>query len=149
MLEIAVGFFVLIGFLAFVFLAIKVSGLSLQYDKGEQYKIYANFTNISGLSPRAKVTIAGVTIGRVQTIEIDKLTYKAKVLMLVDHDINFLPIDTIASIQTAGVLGEKYISLSLGGEEDMLKDGDSITDTQSALVLEELVGKFLSGAASK
>lgn len=147
-LEIAVGFFVVVGMVAFLFLAIEVSGVSMKYDNEEQYKLYADFTNASGLSPRAKVTIAGVTVGRVQSIEIDKVSYKAKVEMLIDHGVDFIPVDTIASIQTAGVLGEKYISLSLGVDEEMLGDGGNISDTQSSLVLEELIGKFMSGAMS-
>ncbi len=148
-LEVAVGFFVVVGIAAFLFLAIQVSGVSMKYDSKAQYKIYADFSNASGLSPRAKVTIAGVTVGRVHTISIDKNSYKARVEMLIDHDINYIAIDTIAAIQTAGVLGEKYISLTLGVEEEVLSDGGSISDTQSSLVLEELIGKFLSSSMSK
>jgi phospholipid/cholesterol/gamma-HCH transport system substrate-binding protein len=148
-LEVAVGFFVVVGMAAFLFLAVEVSGVSMKYNEAEQYKLYADFANASGLSPRAKVTIAGVTVGRVQTVMIDKINHKAKVEMLINHDIDFIPIDTIASIQTAGVLGEKYISLSLGVEEEMLVDDGNISDTQSSLVLEELIGKFMSSAMAK
>lgn len=147
MLEIAVGFFVLCGLAAFMFLAIKVSGVNMQYDQGDQYSLFADFTNASGLSARAKVTIAGVTVGRVKAIHIDRDTFKARVEMAIDENVDYIPIDTIASVQTAGVLGEKYIALSLGVEEDVLKDGQSISDTQSALVLEELIGKFIGSMA--
>ena len=148
-IEICVGMFVLAGFAALVFLAVQVSGVNLEYDKGEQYKIYAEFGNVSGLSAKAKVMIAGVLVGRVKDIQINKANKKAKVMILMNKDVDYLPIDTIASIQTAGILGEKYIALSLGGEEDVLKEGDKITDTQSSLILEELIGKFLSSTMSK
>jgi len=148
-LEIAVGFFVIAGVSAFLFLAIQVSGVNVKYDNAKQYKIYADFANASGLSAKAKVTLAGVTVGRVHSIGIDKTNFKAKVEMLIDQDVDYIPIDSIAAIQTAGVLGEKYIALSLGADEEVLVDGGSISDTQSSLVLEELIGKFLSGAMSK
>lgn len=148
-IEIAVGFFVIAGVLAFLFLAIEVSGVNVKYDNQTQYKISADFSNASGLSPKAKVTLAGVIVGRVQSIGIDKNNFQAKVEMLIDQDVNYIPIDSIAAIQTAGILGEKYVALSLGADEEVLKDGDNISDTQSSLVLEELIGKFLSGAMSK
>jgi phospholipid/cholesterol/gamma-HCH transport system substrate-binding protein len=143
-LELSVGFFVLLGCAAMLFLAVQVSGVNVKYDAAEQYQITAQFNNVSGLSERAKVTIAGVTVGRVRSITIDDMVYKANVVISLDKKVNYLPIDTIASIQTAGILGEKFISLSLGSDEELLKEGDVITDTQSSLIIEELIGKFLS-----
>jgi phospholipid/cholesterol/gamma-HCH transport system substrate-binding protein len=148
-IEISVGAFMLAGILALAFLAIQVSGLTLRDNNRDTYKLYAHFNNASGLAARAKVTVAGVVIGRVTAIALDPQDTRAKVEMSIDKKVNFLTTDSIAAIQTAGILGEKYISLSIGGEPDMLKDGDEIADTQSALVLEDLIGKFLTSVGSK
>ena len=93
--------------------------------------------------------MAGVTVGKVVSIDFDTQTYSAKVVMEVQRRVDNLPTDTTASILTAGLLGEKYISLSIGGEEDVLVDGDVIYDTQSSLVLEELIGKFLMNTVNQ
>jgi phospholipid/cholesterol/gamma-HCH transport system substrate-binding protein len=149
--EISVGIFMLAGILALAFLALKVSGINIHDSNGNNntYKIYANFTNASGLTERAKITIAGVTIGRVNSIRLDPIDYRAKVEMAVYKDVNFLTLDSIASIQTAGILGEKYIAISVGGDAEMLAEGGIIVDTQSALVLEDLIGKMLTGMNGK
>ncbi len=146
-LELSVGAFLIAGILALVFLALRVSGLSLQGNE-ETYQVYAKFENIGGLSPRAKVTMAGVTIGRVTKIYLDREDFVGVVEMAINNDVNNLSSDTSASILTAGVLGEKYIGLSVGAELDNLKDGSEIYSTQSAMVLEDLIAKFLVGKVS-
>ena len=148
-IEISVGAFMLAGILALGFLAIQVSGLSIHDSNRDTYKLNAHFSNASGLTVRAKIQIAGVVVGRVTAITLDPKDTRAKVEMAIQKDINFLTADSIASIQTAGILGEKYISISVGGDPEVLKDGDEITDTQSALVLEDLIGKVLTSIGSK
>ena len=147
-LEIGVGLFLLAGLLALLLLALRVSGLSAT-SSGDTYKLYANFDNIAGLTTRAKVTMAGVTIGKVIAIDLDRDSYTGRVTMEVEKRVDNLPLDSTASILTAGLLGEKYIGISVGGEEDLLKDGSTIHDTQSALVLEDLIGKFLMNSVNK
>lgn len=147
-LELVVGLFILIGIMAVLVLALRVSGLTMS-TSGDSYKVYAHFDNVAGLTPRAKVTMAGVTIGQVTGIEFDKNRYTGKVEIAINGDINTLPSDSTASILTAGLLGEKYVGISVGGEEAMLAEGDEIYDTQSALVLEELIGRFLLNTVSK
>lgn len=144
-IEISVGGFVIAAALSLLLLAFKVSGLNLNGDDESSYTVYAHFNNIGGLKPRAKVTMAGVTIGRVAAIEIDPKWYDAKVTLIIDNSMqNKLTADTTAMILTSGLLGENYIGLVVGAEEDMLADGGEIRDTQPALVLEDLIGKFLS-----
>jgi phospholipid/cholesterol/gamma-HCH transport system substrate-binding protein len=140
-LEISVGAFVIAGILALVVLAFNVSGLSFT-DKNQSYVLYARFENLSGLSERAKVSLSGVTIGRVISIELDTENYVAVVKMAIDKNVP-LTTDTSASILTAGLLGEKYIGLSVGADEETLMNFDAIEDTQSSIVLEELIGQFL------
>ncbi len=147
-LEIGVGLFLLAGLLALLLLALRVSGLTLS-SSDNSYKVYAHFNNIAGLTVRAKVTMAGVTIGKVTAIDLDRDSYTGRVTMELDGDVDNLPIDSTASILTAGLLGEKYIGISVGGEEDLLVDGSTIYDTQSSLVLEELIGKFLLNSVNK
>lgn len=147
--EISVGAFMLVGILALAFLAIQVSGLSINDNGRETYRISARFSNVSGLTPRAKVTVAGVVIGRVTSIALDPNDSMAVVDMAIDKKVDYLTVDSIASIQTAGLLGEKYISISVGGDPDVLGDGDEIEDTQSSLVLEDLIGKFLTSMGNK
>lgn len=143
-MELTVGSFLLAGLLAFAFLAVKVSGLSPGLERGDTYHLYARFNNASGLNNRARVTIAGVPVGRVTAIGIDPLDVRARVEMEIDSSVDYITEDSIAAIQTAGILGEKYIAISVGGAFDILDDGDEIRDTQSAIVLEELIGRFLS-----
>ena len=147
-LEIGVGLFLLAGILALLLLALRVSGLSAS-PSSDTYKVYPYFDNIAGLTVRAKVTMAGVTIGKVTAIDLDRDSYTGRVTLQLDKSVDNLPTDSTASILTAGLLGEKYIGISVGGEEDVLKDGSTIHDTQSALVLEDLIGKFLLNSVGK
>ena len=140
--EIGVGLFIMAGFLALLLLALRVSGLTVSSAE-QSYKVYAYFDNIAGLTVRAKVTMAGVIIGKVTAIDLDHDSYTGRVTMEINDRVNNLPEDSTASVLTAGLLGEKYIGISIGGEEDTLKDEGVIHDTQSALVLEDLIGKFL------
>lgn len=146
-IEIAVGAFMLAGILAAVFLAVRVSGINGGTDTGD-YTVYARFQDVSGLRVRAKVSIAGVTVGRVTGVTIDEDTQEAIVEMAVREDVDYLTADTAARILTEGVLGTRYIGLSVGFEEDLLGDGDVIVETQGALVLEDLIGAFISRAGS-
>ncbi len=141
-LEISVGAFMVAGFAALIFLALKVSGLTLEAAE-ESYEVSARFENIGGLTVRAKVTMAGVVIGRVSNIYLDKEDFVGVVEMEIYNQFDNLSIDSTASILTAGVLGEKYIGIVVGAEDEYLTDGDEIEDTQSALVLEDLISKFL------
>ena len=147
-MEIGVGLFLLAGILALLLLALRVSGLSPTAST-DTYKLYANFDNIAGLTVRAQVTMAGVTIGKVTAIDLDRDNYMARVTLQLEKAVDNLPTDSTASILTAGLLGEKYIGLSVGGEDTLLKDGGTIHDTQSSLVLEDLIGKFLLNTVSK
>ncbi|GGK07913.1 outer membrane lipid asymmetry maintenance protein MlaD [Pseudomonas matsuisoli] len=141
-LEIGVGLFLLAGVLAALLLALRVSGLT-PGSQGDTYKVYAHFDNLAGLSVRARVTMAGVTIGKVTAIDLDRDTFTGRVTMELDSDVDNLPIDSTASILTAGLLGEKYVGISVGGDEELLAENGTIRDTQSSLVLEDLIGKFL------
>ena len=147
-LETGVGLFLLAGILALLLLALRVSGLSASATN-DSYKLSANFDNIAGLTVRAKVTMAGVTIGKVTAIDLDHDTFTGRVTMDLDKRVNNLPSDSTASILTAGLLGEKYIGISVGGDDKVLKEGDVIHDTQSSLVLEDLIGKFLLNSVGK
>lgn len=147
-LEVGVGLFLLAGLLALLLLALRVSGLTVG-SNDDTYKVYANFDNIAGLTVRSKVTMAGVTIGKVTAIDLDRDSYTGRVTLVLDDDVNNLPADSTASILTSGLLGEKYIGISVGGEEELLRDGSTIHDTQSSLVLEDLIGKFLLNSVNK
>ncbi|QEA40212.1 outer membrane lipid asymmetry maintenance protein MlaD [Pistricoccus aurantiacus] len=149
MIEFGVGLFMLAGILGILFLGLQVSGLSLG-KVDENFTLKANFSNIGGLKPRARVTLAGVTIGRVTSIELDEEWFDATVTMALDSSLEGdLPEDSTAAILTAGLLGEQYIGISVGGAPNMLKDNDTIRDTQSALVLEELIQQFVSEMVEK
>ncbi len=141
-LEVAVGFFMLAGLASLIVLALNVSGLTFSSAK-QSYTIYASFENIGGLTARSKVTVAGVAVGRVVGITLDKDDFAGIVEMEVEAEYNQFTTDTTAAILTAGLLGEKYIGLISGADDEYLVDGDMIVDTQSALVLEELIGQFL------
>ncbi|MGY4533833.1 phospholipid/cholesterol/gamma-HCH transport system substrate-binding protein [Pseudomonas sp. TE3786] len=147
-LEIGVGLFLLAGLLALLLLALRVSGLTVGAGQ-DTYKLYANFDNLAGLTVRAKVTMAGVGIGKVTAIDLDRDTFTGRVTMELERRVDNLPVDSTASILTAGLLGEKYIGISVGGDEALLKDGGTIHDTQSSLVLEDLIGKFLINSVNK
>ena len=145
--ELSVGACVLLGALCLAFLALEVSGLTQTGDSGS-YRLSARFDNVAGLTTRAKVSAAGVTVGRVVGIHYDDTTAGAIVDMEISQDFAQFSEDTSASILTAGLLGEKYIGLSTGGDPSNLKEGDVIYDTQSTIVLEELIGKFLLNMSS-
>ncbi|GAB6388083.1 outer membrane lipid asymmetry maintenance protein MlaD [Stutzerimonas marianensis] len=146
-LEIGVGLFLLAGILALLLLSLRVSGLNA--GGADSYKLYAYFDNIAGLTVRSKVTMAGVTIGKVSAIDLDRETYTGRVTLEIQEDVDILPADSTASILTAGLLGEKYVGISVGGDEETLADGDTIRDTQSSLVLEDLIGKFLLNSVNR
>ena len=145
-MEILVGAFMAAGFVALFFLAMKVSNLSTAAD-GDGYLLTARFENIGSLKVRSPVTMAGVRIGRVDSIGFDQDTYQAVVRLRIDQDYDRIPSDTFANIFTAGLLGEQYIGLDPGASEDYLRGGDRIEFTQSALVLERMIGQFLFSKA--
>lgn len=147
-LEIGVGAFLLAGAVALLLLALNVSGLNPADSKGS-YTVYARFENIGGLTERSKVTMSGVLIGQVTNISLDPEALQALVEMEISNDVDYVSIDSSASILTAGLLGEKYIGVVVGAEEEFLQDGDFFEDTQSALVLEDLIGKFLFNEVSE
>lgn len=147
-IEITVGAFMAAGLLALFFLAMQVSNLStLSGDDG--YEIMARFDNVGGLKVRAPVTMAGVRVGRVKEIGFDKETFEAVVTLKIDAQYDAIPDDTFAKIYTAGLLGEQYISLDPGGSEQYLEGGSQMSLTQSALVLEDLIGQFLFSKAEE
>mgnify|MGYP006072029503 FL=1 len=141
-LELSVGLMMVAGLAALVALALQVSGGNVSRND-DSYALSALFENAAGLGPKAKVTLAGVTVGEVVAIGIDPNTLMAKVHMQIHGQVNYLSIDSSASILTAGLLGEKYVGLTVGAEDDLLVAGDVIKYTQSSLVLEELIGQFL------
>ncbi|PIE37608.1 MAG: outer membrane lipid asymmetry maintenance protein MlaD [Gammaproteobacteria bacterium] len=140
--EIAVGFFVLLFLAAMLLLAMKVSNLT-SFSGTSGYTVTARFENVGGLRVRAPVSASGVRVGQVSAIEYDPESYEAKVTMTIDNQFDAFPLDTTASIYTAGLLGEQYIGLEPGAEEDVIVDGDEFSYTQEALVLERLIGQVL------
>ena len=140
-IDLWVGIFVTIGIGAIVFLALKVGNLTT-LDAKPSYRLVANFDNIGGLKLRAPVKAAGVIVGRVESVKLDPKTYEAVVTLKIDNGYQFSK-DTIAAILTSGLLGEVYIGLDAGGDSVMLADGATIAKTQSAVVLEKLIGQFL------
>ncbi len=146
--EVLVGALFVMATLALIFLALNVSNFS-GMQSGKSYNITAQFNNIGGLSTKAKVTMSGVTIGRVTNISYDKQAFQAIVTMAIDPQYDYLPEDSQASIYTAGLLGEQYISLEPGAEDASLVEGSSIDLTQSAIVLEEIIGKVLVSLTTK
>lgn len=147
-IEILVGFFVAIGFLAMFFLSMEVSNLS-GASRDESYDITASFENVGSLKVRAPVAMAGVTIGRVTGIVFDSASFEAVVTMSIEAQYDQLPSDSNASILTAGLLGEQYVGLEAGGEEEVLAAGSELEMTQSALVLEQIIGQFLFSSDSE
>ena len=146
-IETLVGFFVLLGLLALVFLAFRAANLG-SFDGGSTYTVTAKFQNIGGLKPRAPVRSAGVKVGNVVSIGLDPTTYEGVVTMKIQHNFKF-PKDTAAKILTSGLLGDQYIGLEPGPAEEMVADGGRFTQTQSAVVLENLIGQFLASSAEK
>jgi phospholipid/cholesterol/gamma-HCH transport system substrate-binding protein len=146
-LDIWVGFFVALGCAAILFLALRVAS-SNTLGVGEGYVVEARFGNIGGLKVRAPVKSAGVVVGRVADIRFDSASYEAVVSMSIDQRFRF-PRDTAAQILTSGLLGEQYVGLSAGGDTAELKNGDTLKLTQSAVVLENLIGQFLYSKAAE
>jgi phospholipid/cholesterol/gamma-HCH transport system substrate-binding protein len=144
-LEIGTGLFVLLGFAALLFLTTQLpaSGLKLGGAKAG-YHVTAAFDNVGDLKVGSPVTISGVRVGEVSGIRFDSRDYKAVVTMRIDSQYNQIPDDSFANIQTQGLLGGKYIAFSPGGSDTFLKDGSRIEQTQSAIVLESLINKFLA-----
>lgn len=147
-IEILVGLFMAIGLAALFMLAMKVSNLNI-YNNEAGYEITANFENVSGLKVKSAVTMAGVRIGRVSDITFDAERFEAIVKIRIENKYNTLPKDTTASIYTAGLLGEKYVGLEAGGDEENLKDQDKLKLTQSSLVLEKLISRFVDSFIDK
>jgi len=147
-IEILVGLFVAAAIAAFFMLAVNVSNMST-YNGGDSYEISARFDNIGGLKVRSPVAAGGVRIGRVTDIQYNNDTYEAVVIMTINAQYDKFPIDTAASVFTSGLLGEQFIGFEPGAEEDYLKNGDVIDLTQSALVLEQIIGQFLYSKADE
>ena len=147
-LEMMVGIFVAAGIVALFFMALQVSNLGNISDE-EGYNVKARFDNIGGIKVKAPVTMAGVKVGRVTNIEFDKETFEAIVTLNIEKKYDQIPDDTFAKIFTAGLLGEQYIGLDAGGSDIYLEEGGSLQLTQSALVLEEVIGQFLFSKAQE
>jgi phospholipid/cholesterol/gamma-HCH transport system substrate-binding protein len=147
-IEIWVGIFAIAGMAALFMLAMKVSNIAT-FTGESGYRLTARFDNIGGLKVRSPVSMAGVRVGRVAEISFDNHTYEAVVTMLIEPRFDTLPKDTSAAILTSGVLGENYVGLEAGARQTFLQDGDEIRITQSALVLENLIGQFLVNQAQQ
>lgn len=146
-LDIWVGFFVIIGALALMFLAFKAGNMSsISFEK--TYSVTTYFDNIGGLKPRAPIKSAGVVVGRVGKISFDDTEFRAQVILELEERYKF-PKDSSAKILTAGLLGEQFISLEPGGDEKNLQNGDQITMTQSAMILESLISQFIYNKATE
>ncbi|BAU58539.1 outer membrane lipid asymmetry maintenance protein MlaD [Halorhodospira halochloris] len=143
LVEIWVGLFVVVALAAMLFLSLQVSGL-VEIRKSPGYQVSATFDNVAGLRERAQVQMAGVKIGRVETIRLDPQTHQARVVLNIDQRYDSIPADSRAAIYTSGLLGEQYIGIDPGWEDETLQPGDQFTETQSAVVLERLIGQFIS-----
>ncbi|MGH8338557.1 MAG: outer membrane lipid asymmetry maintenance protein MlaD, partial [Gammaproteobacteria bacterium] len=141
-IEISTGLFIILGFSALFFLATQTTNIGSYGDTGG-YNVTASFTNVGGLKVRAPVTMAGVAVGSVTAISLDPQTFNAVVTLRISGKYNKIPDDSSASILTSGLLGEQYVGLTLGGSETFLKNGSKIQFTQSAIILENLIGQFL------
>ena len=144
--DVWVGLFVLLGLAALVFLALKSANL-LSFQWAMTYQVSAPFDNIGGLKPKAPVKSSGVVVGHVEAIRFDDKSYQARVILRMDQRYAF-PKDSTLKILTSGLLGEQYIGIEAGAEADNLVDGDTISQTQSAVVLENLISKFLYSKAT-
>ncbi len=139
-IETIVGIFLILGLVALAYLSVQLGGVSLFGT--DQYKVTARFSNVSGLTDNANVQIAGVTVGKVLKIDIDLEEYEAVVEMLIDPGVE-LQDDSMASIRTQGVIGDKYVKLTPGASDELIEDGGEIMDTEPTLVLEELISKYM------
>lgn len=146
-IETLVGGFVLLGIVGLVFLSLQAANLTSFFGQGDTYTLQARFDNIGGLKTRAPVRSAGVTVGRVTAIGLDPKTYEGVVTMAVNVGVSF-PKDSAAKILTSGLLGDQYVGIEPGGDEQDLKPGDRIVQTQGAVVLENLIGQFLFNRAA-
>ncbi len=146
--QIWVGLFVVAGMAALLMLSMKVSNISA-FTESEGFEVIGYFENIGGLKVRSPVTMAGVVVGRVANIGFDKDSYEAVVTLNIQNEYDNIPVDSSASIFTAGLLGEQYIGLEAGGAEEVLKAGSELELTQSAIVLEQIIGQFLVSQADK
>ena len=146
-MDLWVGIFVAAGFAGLLFLSMKVGNMS-GFSVTNGYTLHAYFDNVGGLKVRAPVKSAGVVVGRVSEIKFDNERYEADVVVKIDGRYKF-PKDTSASILTSGLLGEQYVGLDAGGDDQMLKDGDKFQITQSAVVLEKLISQFMYNKASE
>ncbi len=146
--DLLVGLFVLLGFAALVFLAMRAGNMSSALGLGPTYTTYARFDDIGGLKPRAAVRSAGVVVGRVEAIQFDDQRYQADVTLALDERYRF-PADSSVKILTSGLLGDQYVGIVAGADDEMLEQGSRITMTQSAVVLENLVSQFLYGRAAE
>ncbi len=142
-----VGLFILLGLIALVFLALRAGNMS-SFSFAPTYQVHAHFDNIGGLKVRAPVKSSGVVVGRVASVGFDNQRFQATVTLDMEKQYTF-PVDTSASILTSGLLGEQYVGLTPGGEDKNLADGGTIRFTQSAVVLEDLISKFLYNSAEK
>jgi phospholipid/cholesterol/gamma-HCH transport system substrate-binding protein len=141
--EISTGLFVLLGFAALFFLVTQITNRELSINNNS-YEVYAHFENIGSLKPGAAVSIAGVTVGRVESITFDQQIYKAVVRMRINSSYDKIPVDSDASIMTSGLLGGQYIGLTIGGSDEYLGNGDQIEFVQDALVLENLINQLVA-----
>ena len=146
--EIGTGLFVLLGMGALFFLTTQTTGGD-DFDAEEVYTVEARFENVGSLRPRAPIAMSGVTIGRVTNISFDPVNLEAHVVFVIDSRYDQIPDDSDASILTSGILGSQYIGLQAGGSETYLEDGSEILFTQSAILLENLIGKFLVNAGGE
>ena len=144
--EIAVGIFLVAGFLCFAYLSVRLGDVHIFGNN--TYPVYARFGSVSGLKNNAIVEIAGVRVGQVASITLDRTTYEAVVRFAIDDGVK-LPDDSIAAIRTSGIIGDKYVDISPGGSEQNIKAGGRITQTQSAINLEELIGKYIFQSQKK
>lgn len=146
--ELGTGLFIFLGFAALLFLATQTTDMD-EYAREEGYRVTARFDDVAGLKVRSAVTMAGVNIGRVERIEFDNDRLDAVVTLRINSRFNRIPEDSDASILTAGLLGSKYVGIGPGGAEEYLKDASQLEITQSAVVLEQLISKFLFSQAEK
>lgn len=146
--EISTGLFVLLGFASLWFLVTQITNRELSVGDGS-YEVSAQFENVGSLKPGAAVSMAGVTVGRVESIAYDQAVYKAIVRMRISSQFDRIPIDSFASIMTSGLLGGQYIGLDPGGAEEFLKQGDRITEVQDAFVLENLINQLFASFAGR
>ena len=147
-IELGTGLFVLLGFAALFFLVTQITSREFGMG-GDGYRLTATFEQVGGLKPGAPVSMSGVTVGRVESIAYDFNEYRALVTLRIDQDYDRIPDDSDASILTAGLLGGQYIGIGPGASETIFKDGDRISFTQSAIVLENLISKFLFSKAAE